>query len=442
MDDKDIDLGEFKFDVDPVIAEMVRLKKVISQTSEEMKEMRETNDEGTVGYVEREIALKATRKEYNALNKVMAESLESQASAVNASELLTVATETELTSIKQARDMNKTLNKIRNEANLATEEGREQLELANETLDRNNEFIKENVDQYTQQKIGIGDYAGGIKEAFGELDLFNGGLLGFITRSQQAGGAGTYLAGVFNIIKNGLIASTRAAIAFIATGIGAVIAALGLALGAVITYFKTTQEGMDSVNTVTRTMVEGWNVLIGVVQDVGRAIVTAVTSPKKAIKELRVLLEDNVIQTFKGLLTVLEGIATIDFKKTKAGMAAMLTGAKNGYDKAADAAGNFADRVRDGVIRGGEIDDLQRFLDKSEAGYKLSQSALQAEMRLQQLISNDENRSNAEREAAAQKRIAFGKVLVDQQVERLEQEAKILKLKTESNATTDADQVE
>jgi hypothetical protein len=65
---------------------------------------------------------------------------------------------TEANSIARARAELKGLNLLRNNVNVATAEGREQLIKLNAEIDRNNKFIKENADAALKQKLNIGNY--------------------------------------------------------------------------------------------------------------------------------------------------------------------------------------------------------------------------------------------------------------------------------------------
>jgi hypothetical protein len=132
---------------------------------------------------------------------------------------LSNAIEKQTKSIKDLREENKQLTKARNEVDLKSKEGQAELAKLNSQLDKNNEIIKKNVDQYTKQKIGIGDYKGA-------LDKLVPGLGATATGFQAM--------------------ATKAA-AFVATPIGLVITALGVAIGALTQYFKSSAEGQDNL---------------------------------------------------------------------------------------------------------------------------------------------------------------------------------------------------
>lgn len=157
---------------------------------------------------------------------------------------LTASLDKQSESIARLREENKKLTKERNEVNFNSAEGKKKLEELNAQLDQNNKKIKENVDQYTKQKIGVGDY----KAA---LDKLVPGL------GATATGFGTM---------------TKQALAFIATPIGAVIAALGVTIGALTAYFKGSEEGQDKLAKVTAVLGVAFEKLMQVVEFVGEAI--------------------------------------------------------------------------------------------------------------------------------------------------------------------------
>lgn len=110
--------------------------------------------------------------------------------------------------------------KLRNEQkslNLETKEGIKRNNEINSTIDKNTAFIKKSSDSYVQQKMNIGNYASALD------------------------GLGVNIGGVVQ----GFIGMTKAAWAFIATPIGAVIAAIVVAVTAVYNIFKKFQPVLD-----------------------------------------------------------------------------------------------------------------------------------------------------------------------------------------------------
>jgi len=157
---------------------------------------------------------------------------------------LTKAIDKQEISIAKLREENKRLTKERNAVNINTEEGRAKLKEYNDQLDQNNKRIKENVDQYTKQKIGIGDYKGA-------LDKLIPGL-----------GATAEGFSELNVRMKALLANPMVA----------VLGAVGLALGALTAYFKGTGEGQDKLTALTKTAGVVWEGFKRIVESVGAVI--------------------------------------------------------------------------------------------------------------------------------------------------------------------------
>lgn len=129
-------------------------------------------------------------------------------------------------SIQSLTDANKKLREERKRIDITTAEGQKQIEAINKSLDRNNNLIKQNSDTLAKNRLNVGNYTQSIKDAVPQIDKFTGGL----------GSA-----------AQGIQATTKSSLAFIATPIGAVVAALGIALASLTAYFKSSAEGGDEL---------------------------------------------------------------------------------------------------------------------------------------------------------------------------------------------------
>lgn len=103
------------------------------------------------------------------------------------------ASKKENTTIVEARANIALLTQARNNVNVTTTEGKAQLITFNDALDKNNKFIKDNADAALKQKMGIGDYAGGVKAAMEQTGLFSGKIgqlsntaIGFVQAGAKA----------------------------------------------------------------------------------------------------------------------------------------------------------------------------------------------------------------------------------------------------------------
>lgn len=212
------------------------------------------------------------RKEYNLASQALKLTINEQGEYISMADRVTMATQREINSKEAAIASNKELNAIIGQLNPNITEEANLIKELNERLDDNTQFIRENSSVYAQQKMDIGTYKEQIKAAFEEMNLFNGGLGGFIQRSKEAGGVAPMLSGAFQGIITGLQGATKAGLAFLATPIGIAIAALATAVGLVIGAFKfmtasmnSTEEGSAKLAKVTgavRGVFEGlWKII-------------------------------------------------------------------------------------------------------------------------------------------------------------------------------------
>lgn len=421
-------IAELDIDINALLKSTSDLKKEIDALKNTQKELAVSGQSTSEAFVQNEAVLKSLNSAYSSNVKVLQESGQATKTQADQAQLLTMALNTEVTSIAEARQQNQLLNKLRNETNATTAEGQAQIKALNAKLDENNAFIKENADAYTQQKINIGNYKESIKEAFQEMNIFNGGIGGFIQRSQEAGGVTNLLSSSLGGMTQGIIGITRASLAFIATPIGAVIAAIGLAVGALVNFLKSSQEGIDAVTAVTRPLQAVFQSLMGVLQNVGKFLFEAFSNPKKAMTDLYEFVKQNLINRFTAFGKILEGIIELDFKKVTNGVLQAGTGVENLTDKIQQGAketGKFLDVA---IKKGQEIDRLKKEIERSELSYQRQQIKTNDLIDQQLLISKDTSRTFAERGAAANEIIRLTTELSKKEEEIILKKIKALQL--------------
>lgn len=155
-------------------------------------------------------------------------------------------------SIESLTAANKKLREERKSLNLLTEEGRKRTAAINAELDKNNNKIKENSSALEKQRSNIGNYKSaldGVHPALGKV----GGAL--------EGGA------------KGFMSMTRAALAFIATPIGAVLAAIVVVFTLLKTALSQNDALMDKFENVTNAVSVVMEVLVNRVAKLGEALI-------------------------------------------------------------------------------------------------------------------------------------------------------------------------
>ena len=185
-------ISELDIDVNALIKSTAEVKNAIDVIKKQQSELTKNGETASNQFVQNAADLKTLSSAYNSNLKAIQESTQATADQANREQLLTLALQSEVTTIKEARDQNSLLNKLRNETNVTTKEGQAQLVSLNAKLNSNNDFIKENADNYLKQKINIGNY----KSALEGVDV---ALAKFGINGEQAR---TVVAGFGNSVTN------------------------------------------------------------------------------------------------------------------------------------------------------------------------------------------------------------------------------------------------
>lgn len=369
--------------------------KGIGELNDNIKALRTEQAKLDKQYKDGEITL----SEYTQATSANTKELKSEESAFKN---LTKAIDVQEGSINELRASNKALTAERNTLNLSTAEGQKRLKEINTQLDANNTKIRENVSGLEKQKINIGNYASA-------LDGIVPGLGGFV---------------------NGIQGATTASKAFIATPLGAVIGALGLALGTLISYFKGSEEGQRRLNVITQTASAIFEKFMDVVEGVGEAIFNAFTNPKQALIDLVDFIKDNLINRFKAFAVIIEGIKNLDFKQVANGALQLGSGVENVIGKVQNLGKAVGDAINKGVEQGKGLADLQEEIRKRENKYLVDSANIETQVfKLREKAITQEGDL---RKKTLEQAIALEKSLEDQSIKIAEKKLELAKLELET----------
>jgi len=417
-----IDLASFSFDTSEVVKGAALLKKEIDALKEEQRELSKAGESSSEQFVQNAADLKTLNSYYNEHVKYLSQASKEAFDAATREEQLNLVLNQEAVTIKELRDQNKLLNKLRNDTNILTDEGKEELKLLNEQLDKNNEKIKENVDQYTQQKINIGNYTQSVREAFSITSIMTGGISGLTTALKTA--------------ATGMMGMVKASLAFLATPIGAVIGAIGLVLSAVVNYLKSTQAGIDAVTKVTRPLSAVFQSLIGVLQEVGKFLFEAFSRPQETLKNLYNFVKNQIMRTFESFGKILKGIFTLDFGLIKEGFSDLADQAKENIGLIADAGRAMNDRMREAYETGLRIDALQKEIEQREIDIIGLRAKTSLALKEQENIMQNQLLSSEERSAAIAEHARLTEELIAAEEKIIKAQIEQLKLKQSLNDTS------
>lgn len=251
-------------------------------------------------------------------------------------------------------------------------------------------------------------HEGILKSTTGLVKDYVNGTVGMTTSQKAAAAATTKTSTAMKILRAALIS----------TGIGALV----VALGSLVAYFTSTQEGINKVRAATTLLKTAMSAFLGVLQDVGGWLVSAFENPKKAMKDVADFVKDNLINRFKALGVIIEAISNRDFKKLADGVVQLGTGIADVTGKSEKFFGGILDKSK-------RINELHERIERAEVDLIKRQAELNREYKIQSELAADISAPEEERRKAAEEAIritneqlSLEKNLIDMRIERMKLE--------------------
>ena len=411
-----IKIAELSINTDQLVAEMQQTKRSVDDLTNAQKELKKAGDTSSKTFIQNEQALKQAKATYSAQAKTLGQ-------VTGATKQLDNELKVNVKSLADAAANNKALRQSRENLNLTTVEGQKALVQINSKIDKNTEFMKANQDEQIKNKMNVGAYKDSILEATGASRAYTGGLE--VMAAAQA---------IYSTVVGKSTGATKLfRIALASTGIGLLL----IALASLISYFATTQEGIDKVTSVLRPLQSVFQSIWGVVQGLGKSMVDAFSSPKKVLQDLVKFIETNVTNRLKAFSVIMKAIQDGDWEGAFNGVVQLGTGITDATDKVRSMGKATGEFFSDAIKQGQEIDRLTKALKKSEGDYTLEKERLNKVFEQEKKLAEDVNLSTSERLEAVDRALAAQNELKDLTVGRLEQEAELLRLKTLQNDTSD-----
>ena len=458
-----INIAQVDIDVDALIGKSAEVRQKLMEIGGELKELKGQFDKGDISVQE------YTRKvsELTAIQKVNRDELRVYDTLVKNH------ISTESTKMKQNETMKGSIKEI--SAALSqnkliyqqlSEEERENADVGGKLLaviQEQDKKYKELQKSIGNNQVDVGNYRQAILDAIGDNQAFGTSMNSVINNFNTMKVQIIALANPFvNFVQTGRLAApamNAAAVAtsktslamkilrgaVISTGIGALV----VALGSLIAYFTSTQEGIDKVNKVLTPLKVLFQTLWGVVQNVGKALVEAFTHPKQLLLDLGRFMQEQIINrataiidAFKGLGNILTGNFKEGFKQVGDAALQAATGVKDVVGKVKEAGKAVSDTIGEAIKRGQRIEEIGVKLASSEADFVKQSEALKLEFAEQNQIARDTSKTISEREAAAKKSIEIQKQINKLVTERNNLEIERMELQQQSNDTSDAERAD
>jgi hypothetical protein len=239
-----LDISFNDADVKNSVNNIANARKAIDALLDANKKLTAQGQKNSKAYVENQEQIKKLNTEIAQNSKVV------QANSQ--------AVENNITNIDALKKANKELLIERNKVDITTDEGRKKIQELNNEYDRNSVIISENSTKVEKQRFNIGNYGSALNAISPQLGSFATNLG---TATNASGG-----------LVQGLFSMVKASLAFVATPIGAIIAALVVAFKALQTFITGSTEGMDAFEQVTAAA----SAVIAVVTDRVVALVGAI----------------------------------------------------------------------------------------------------------------------------------------------------------------------
>lgn len=371
-----INIASLNIDVSELTKSTAKVKEELDSLKKKNKELATESEKNGTGIskaqIENEVTIRQLTKAYNDNMKALLNNAQAVKDLEKVDEILTSTMNEEIATVNEARANIALLTRVRNETNASTEEGAKRIKELNDAIDANNDFIKENGDEMLKLKMNIGNYSDAISEAFDQINIFNGGLIGFISRAHDAGGVGELLNNSFKAMTQGLFGLVKAGIAFIATPIGAVITAIALAVGVVVGAFKF------MVNEMSKTE-EGSNKLAKVMA-IFSGVLNTVT---KALKPLAEFIFNTFVSALDTAIAIGEKVIGVYSKVARA----------LGFEGVADGIDNMVKAVKENVKIAQELADAEAKLTEARRRGKTIQLEYQKQAEKLRQQRDDENNS-------------------------------------------------
>ena len=317
-----------------------------------------------------------------------------------------VDTKSAVVSIENLTKANKALRDERKSLDLSTDAGKAKAAELNAQIDKNTSTIKDNSSALEKQRLNVGNYTGA-------LDKLVPGLGGTI---------------------NGFLGMTKAAVAFIATPIGLVITAIAVAIQALISYFKSSEEGQNRWNKILlvgKTIVEQ---LMNFVEALGETLFDAFEHPQESLESFWKMLKANVINRLIGLAELLPKIGeaiglVFEGKFSEAGVVAanaigkIALGVEDTVGLVTKLVEQVSDAISIGIEEGKKLADIQAKLDKDERKLivERAKTNLEVSKKRREAVSQEADQKRATimeaialEEALAAKETAHAQLKLDQ----------------------------
>lgn len=472
-----VNIAQIDIDVDSLIAKSADVREKLINISNEMKALKDDFSKGNISieeYTKRLTLLTAEQKgqrdELRVYDTLVKNHITTEAKEIDTNKKKTGS----------IKELSASLSQNKHIYQLLSEEERNNAEVGGKLLaviQEQDKKYKELQKSIGNNQVDVGNYRQAILDAVGDNQAFGTSMNSVVNTFNSLKVNVVALATPFtNFVQTGKIApgvlnATATATGNVSTGMkilrGAIIStgigALIVALGSLISYFTSTQEGVNKVNKVLTPLKVLFQTLFGVVQQVGKVLVEAFKAAWEPIKKVGEFIGTFLITPIKQVVGVVKGLGKVltgDFKgaweEVKKPAQDLVNKGKEMGKAVGEArakyaelgkemkgiVGSIGDTMDEALKRGQRIEEINQKLVKSEAEHIEKTEALKELFAEQNQIARDTSKSVEEREKAAKASVGTLKQINALARERNQLEVERIELQQKSNDTSDEEKAD
>lgn len=227
---------------------------------------------------------------------------------------------------------------------------------------------------------------------------------------------------------SGIQSMTAAAMAFIATPLGLVLAAIAAVLATLSAWFTRTEEGQSALAVGTAAFEKVLSSILNVATEVGEWLYKAFTTPKEALTELSDFIKENLMNRLRALGLMGEAIVKIfsgDLAEGAKDLGNAVLQLSTGVEDMIGKTSDWINETYEGAQRAAEIQRQMNDLSVKKRELELEESARQAEMNKLRNDANDMEKSLSERLAANNKYMEIANGLGEKKKDIAQQELEL-----------------
>jgi len=472
-----VNIAQVDIDVDSLIAKSAEVREKLINIGNEMKALKDDFSKGNISieeYTKRLTLLTAEQRgqsdELRVYDTLVKNHITTETKEIDTNKKKTGS----------IKELSASLSQNKHIYQLLSEEERNNAEVGGKLLaviQEQDKKYKELQKSIGNNQVDVGNYRQAILDAVGDNQAFGTSMNSVVNTFNSLKVNVVALATPFtNFVQTGKMApgvlnATATATGNVSTGMkilrGAIIStgigALIVALGSLISYFTSTQEGVNKVNKVLTPLKVLFQTLFGVVQQVGKVLVEAFKAAWEPIKKVGEFIGTFLITPIKQVVGVVKGLGKIltgDFKgaweEVKKPAQDLVNKGKEMGKAVGEARAKYAelgkemkgivggigDTMDEALKRGQRIEEINQKLVKSEAEHIEKTEALKELFAEQNQIARDTSKSVEEREKAAKASVETLKQINALARERNQLEVERIELQQKSNDTSDEEKAD